>query len=244
MGSDSTLTKETEDLSRSIWQDSHLLEIQLKAEDIEDVRKIGGGAYADVWLVKYLKYRGTQLLASKRLRKVFETHQNMQNFLEKIKMVVGFDHPNIVKLVGAAWTMESNVQALSKYMGGDLREFLLYPHTPRTWTTRKLEIATDVVEALVYLHSLSPPVVHRDLKSRNILVSRKMRAKLTDFGVSRIMSEENTRTQGMGTSRWEAPEVLAGKENYNEAAASEWCYPNSTHTLSRRKTLEDRTITR
>lgn len=45
-----------------------------------------------------------------------------------------------------------------------------------------------------------------------------MRAKLTDFGVSRIMSEENTMTQGVGTSRWEAPEVLAGKEDYNQAA--------------------------
>ncbi|GMF33241.1 unnamed protein product [Phytophthora lilii] len=45
-----------------------------------------------------------------------------------------------------------------------------------------------------------------------------MRAKLTDFGVSRIMSEESTMTQGVETSRWEAPEVLAGKEDYNQAA--------------------------
>jgi len=134
-------------------------------------------------------------------------------------MASEFDHPNVVKLVGAAWTVESDLQALSEYMvGGDLRDFLVYPPTPRTWTPRKLQIATDVIEALVYLHSFLPPVVHRDLKSRNILLSREMQAKLTDFGVSRITSEDNTMTQGVGTSRWEAPEVLAGKEDYNQAA--------------------------
>lgn len=153
-GSDNTPTKNTNESYASVWQDPQLLAIQLKADEIEDVRKIGGGAYADVWLVKY---RGTQLLASKRLRKVFETQQNTQNFLEEIKMVANFDHPNIVKLVGAAWMTESDLQALSEYMvGGDLREFLIYPHTPRTWAARKLEIATDVIEALVYLHSFIP----------------------------------------------------------------------------------------
>ncbi|KAE9137803.1 hypothetical protein PF007_g1653 [Phytophthora fragariae] len=91
VGSENTPTKKTKDSSISIWQDPHLLAIQLKGEEIED-----------------------------RLRKVFETHQNMQNFLEKIKMVVGFDHPNIVKLVGAAWTMESGVQALSEYMAVEI----------------------------------------------------------------------------------------------------------------------------
>ncbi|KAL3661809.1 hypothetical protein V7S43_013103 [Phytophthora oleae] len=134
-------------------------------------------------------------------------------------MAAKFDHPNVVKLIGAAWTVESDLQALSEYMvGGDVREFLIYPQTPRIWTARKLQIALDVVEALVYLHSFIHPVVHRDLKSRNILLSKEMRAKLTDFGVSRIMSEDNTMTQGEGTSRWEAPEVLAGKEDYNQQA--------------------------
>uniref|UniRef100_H3GIC4 Protein kinase domain-containing protein n=1 Tax=Phytophthora ramorum TaxID=164328 RepID=H3GIC4_PHYRM len=209
-------TRNTGDSYVSVWQDPQLLALQIQTDEIQDVRKIGGGAYADVWLVKY---RGTQLLASKRLRKVHETQQNTQNFVEEIKMAAKFDHPNVVRLVGAAWTVESDLQALSEYMvGGDLRDFLVYPQTSRSWTAQKLQIATDVIEALVYLHSFMPPVVHRDLKSRNILLSREMRAQLTDFGVSRILSEENTMTQGVGTSRWEAPEVLAGKEDYNQAA--------------------------
>ncbi|POM70078.1 TKL protein kinase [Phytophthora palmivora] len=208
--------KETDNSYVSVWEDPQLIALRLNANEIEDVRKIGGGAFADVWLVKY---RGTQLFASKRLRKMQETQQNTHRFVEEIKMASKFDHPNIVMLVGAAWTIESELQALSEYMvGGDLREFLIYPHTPRTWTDRKLQIATDVIEALVYLHSFNPSVVHRDLKSRNILLSKEMQAKMTDFGVSRIMSEENTMTQGVGTSRWEAPEVLAGKEDYNQAA--------------------------
>ncbi|KAG2527851.1 hypothetical protein JM16_002992 [Phytophthora kernoviae] len=209
-------TQTIDDGYMSVWHDPQLLALQLKADDIQDMRKIGGGGYADVWLVKY---RGTRLLAAKRLRKEYESRQCTQNFVQEIKLVAKFDHPNIVKLVGAAWTIESDLQALSEYMvGGDLREYLIYPQTPRTWTARKLHIAKDVIEALVYVHSFAPPVVHRDLKSRNVLLSKEMQAKLTDFGVSRIMSEDNTMTQGVGTGRWEAPEVLAGKDDYNQAA--------------------------
>ncbi|GMF33239.1 unnamed protein product [Phytophthora lilii] len=80
--SSSKLTKETGDLHVSAWQDPQLLALQLKPDEIEDVRKIGGGAFADVWLVKY---RGAQLLASKRLRNVHETQQHTQNFLKKSK---------------------------------------------------------------------------------------------------------------------------------------------------------------
>jgi serine/threonine-protein kinase TNNI3K len=188
----------------------------VNADDIKNIKRIGRGAYGDVWLVKYRK---SQLLASKRLRKAEATEARMRDFIVEIKLVAKLDHPKIVTFVGAAWTIEADLQALFEYMdGGDLRSYLDHEGTPHLWTPEKVQIAIDVVEALVYVHSFAPPLVHRDLKSRNVLLSKSLEAKLTAFGVSRYRSENNTMTAGVGTGRWLAPEVISGSKDYGPAA--------------------------
>lgn len=200
----------------SIWNDTELLSVQLNYDDIEDVKTIGSGAYGVVWLVKY---RGTQLMASKRLKPGESDRQRTQDFLDEIKLVAKFDHPHIIKFVGAAWTVESDIQALFEYMeNGDLKTYLLDAYTPKHWTQEKVQIAIGIIEALVYVHSFNPPLVHRDLKSRNVLLSEDLEAKLTDFGVSRFRSEDNTMTAGVGTAKWLAPEVVLGQTDYDQSA--------------------------
>ncbi|KAH9088678.1 hypothetical protein LEN26_019410 [Aphanomyces euteiches] len=73
----------------------------------------------------------------------------------------------------------------------------------------KFTVLCDVVEAIVYLHSMDPPIIHRDLKTKNVLLNTHGVAKLTDFGVSRETSED-TMTAEIGTVAWIAPEVLKG----------------------------------
>uniref|UniRef100_H3GM04 Protein kinase domain-containing protein n=1 Tax=Phytophthora ramorum TaxID=164328 RepID=H3GM04_PHYRM len=200
----------------SLWNDPELLSFQVRADDIEDIRQLGSGAYATVWLVRY---RESQLLASKRMRPELRSKQRTSAFVEEIKLVASFEHPNLVKFIGAAWTIESDLQALLEYMdGGDLRDYLASANAPLDWTPEKFDIALGVVEALVYLHSFLPPLVHRDLKSRNVLLSSTLQAKLSDFGTSRFRSEENTMTVGVGTGRWLAPEVITGDTNYGPPA--------------------------
>lgn len=200
----------------SIWNDPDLLSVQLNYDDIEDLKPIGSGAFGVVWLVKY---RNAQLLASKRLKRDEIDRQRSQDFIAEIKLVAKFEHPHIVKFVGAAWTVESDIQALFEYLEhGDLRTYLLDAYTPKEWTREKLQIAIGIIEALVYVHSFNPPLVHRDLKSRNVLLSEDLEAKLTDFGVSRFRSEDNTMTAGVGTGKWLAPEVIAGSSDYDQTA--------------------------
>ncbi|KAF0684727.1 Aste57867_23313 [Aphanomyces stellatus] len=72
----------------------------------------------------------------------------------------------------------------------------------------KLECALSVAKALVYLKERQ--VIHRDLKSRNVLLDSDKGTKLADFGISRRHDEdEQSMTMGVGTYRWMAPEVLA-----------------------------------
>lgn len=92
----------------------------------------------------------------------------------------------------------------------------------------KVDLALDVAEAVVYLHSFPAPIIHRDLKAKNVLLSETFEAKLSDFGVSRErkggagnlgddLEDVSTMTGGMGTTAWIAPEVLQG-ERYSEKA--------------------------
>eukprot|EP00811_Abedinium_folium_P006119 NODE_15632_length_1039_cov_9.081140.p1 GENE.NODE_15632_length_1039_cov_9.081140~~NODE_15632_length_1039_cov_9.081140.p1 ORF type:complete len:314 (+),score=63.63 NODE_15632_length_1039_cov_9.081140:83-943(+) len=67
----------------------------------------------------------------------------------------------------------------------------------------------DIVKGLHYLHTLSPPVLHRDVKCANILVSLECQVKLTDFGCSKKATGEQTLSQSMcGSIPWMAPEVI------------------------------------
>ncbi|GMF22236.1 unnamed protein product [Phytophthora lilii] len=200
----------------SIWRDPVLLSVQVSIEDIQDVRLIGSGAFGVVWLVRY---RSTQFLASKRLREDMATRDRVQDFVDEIKMVSRFDHPNIVTFVGAAWSIESDLQALFEYMeNGDLRSYLAASYLPRYWTSTKFQLAIGAIDALVYVHSFDPPLVHRDLKSRNVLISADMNAKLTDFGTTRYRSKDGTMTVGVGTGRWVAPEIISGSTEYDQSA--------------------------
>ncbi|GMF19375.1 unnamed protein product [Phytophthora lilii] len=113
------------------------------------------------------------------------------------------DHPHIVYFVGVAWDSLSDLCVVLEFMdGGDLRTLLNRyeaEHHPVGFDKQKATTALHVCHALTYLHSLSSPVIHRDLKSRNILLDHNMKAKLTDFGVSRERLDR-TMTARVGTS--------------------------------------------
>ncbi|KAG2819423.1 hypothetical protein PC116_g17031 [Phytophthora cactorum] len=186
----------------AIWNDIELLALQVNCDDIQDIRVIGSGSVAVVWLVRY---RNSLLLASKRLR---EDAEQTQVFVEEIKLVSKLEHPNIVSFIAAAWTTGSDLQALFELVeNGDLSSYLS-PSLPRYWTRVKLQLAVDVIEALVYVHAFTPPLVYQNLSSHNVLISSDMQAKLTDFGVSRSQS----------ANLWLAPEIISGNSDYDQSA--------------------------
>lgn len=89
---------------------------------------------------------------------------------------------------------------------------------PTPTLTQRLKIALDVARGMAYLHGLDPRVMHRDLKTENVILARELlyqeevpMAKVVDFGLSRAMARGATDlTRLVGTPRWMAPETMTG----------------------------------
>ncbi|EGZ04690.1 hypothetical protein PHYSODRAFT_257110, partial [Phytophthora sojae] len=73
----------------------------------------------------------------------------------------------------------------------------------------------DVIEAIVYLHTFTPPVLLRNLKSHNVLISAEMQAKLTDIGATRSLPDSGSE---VGMHRWLAPELISGRRYHSQPA--------------------------
>ena len=77
---------------------------------------------------------------------------------------------------------------------------------------RRLAMALDAAKGMNYLHSSDPPVIHRDLKSPNLLVDKHWRVKVCDFNLSRVLEEQAVVSSlAASNPRWLAPEILSGR---------------------------------
>ena len=115
-------------------------------------------------------------------------------------------HPNIVLFLGACIKPPKLCIVLEFCENGSLWSLLHYSKTDLPWKIRK-RIAIDISRAVNYLHLLAPQILHRDIKSLNVLLDHKYSAKLADFGWARI--KETSMTGKIGTYQWMAPEVIS-----------------------------------
>lgn len=177
---------------------------------------VAKGAFGEVWRGE-LEGRGVaikRLLNGKR-----DDIHAIEVFAKEIRLACVLEHPNIVRYIGVSWRSLAELSMVSEFMpAGDLTNLLRAQESQQlTWRRDKLPLSIAIANALVYLHSLAPVIIHRDLKSRNVLLTEKLTAKLSDFGLSREFQFDQTMTGGVGTLLWTAPEVLRG-EKYSEKA--------------------------
>lgn len=196
--------------------DKTLMAKRIQYHEIKFEKMLARGANGEVWKGNV----GGQVVAVKQLLQEKRHDKNaIEQFAKEICLASRLEHPNIVKFVGFSWKRLSDLCTVSEFMGkGDLSDLINSTLSGRmTWNQEKLSIAIDIANALVYLHSLDPLIIHRDLKSFNVLLNDNLQAKLSDFGLSRTRSFEETMTCGIGTLLWTAPEILRG-EAYTEKA--------------------------
>ncbi|KUF88828.1 Ribosomal large subunit pseudouridine synthase A [Phytophthora nicotianae] len=192
----------------------HLQGKHLAFESIIFEKAISKGASGEVWVCDY---DGQQVAVKRLLQTKHQKAQHVQAFAEEIELSASLVHPNVVEFIGVAWNTLNNLVMVMEYLPmGSLQRYLRVNSELLSWSKDKLRITIEIVQALEYLHSRKPSLIHRDLKSSNILLTNKLEPKLIDFGVSRDKIDL-TMTGGIGTPYWTAPEVLEGKR-YTERA--------------------------
>ncbi|KAI5386320.1 calcium/calmodulin-regulated receptor-like kinase 1 [Lathyrus oleraceus] len=138
------------------------------------------------------------------------SRQGEQEFLTEVLLLGRLHHKNLVALVGYAAERGRHMLLYIYMSNGSLASHLYgKDYEPLSWDLR-LSIALDVARVLEYLHyGADPPIVHRDIKSSNILLDEFMKAKVTDFGLSRPEMIKPRASNIRGTFGYLDPEYIS-----------------------------------
>nr|CDS22203.1 mitogen activated protein kinase kinase kinase [Echinococcus granulosus] len=162
--------------------------------EILDLQYVGSGAQGSVYKANL---RG-RVIAVKKVSKQSET---------EIRHLRGLCHPNVVQFLGVSidgpW-----YSILMEYCPNGTFFELLHNNPPVS-TDNIIDWTQQIAQGMNYLHSHK--VVHRDLKSPNILISEGGKLKISDFGVSKEFTENSTKMSFAGTVAWMAPEIMRGE---------------------------------
>ncbi|KAG7943359.1 hypothetical protein I3843_15G034200 [Carya illinoinensis] len=179
-------------------------EWEIPWEDLRIGERIGIGSYGEVYRADW---NGTEVAVKKFLDQGLSG-----DALVQVEIMLRLRHPNVVLFMGAV-TRPPHFSILTEFLPrGSLYRLLHRPNSPID-EKRRMRMARDVARGMNYLHTSHPPIVHRDLKSPNLLVDKNWVVKVCDFGLSRMkhntfLSSKST----AGTPEWMAPEVLRNEQ--------------------------------
>ena len=140
---------------------------------------------------------------------------------EEITTMLQLKHPNTVNCKGVCYLPNHPLPVLlMERLMTSLNAYLLDPVNSNLPVERKMSFLLDTARGLDYLHSHTPAIIHRDLTAKNVLLDSQLRAKITDFGNSRILDLDPNATPGTmtslpGTLDYMPPETMAGGVTYN-----------------------------
>ena len=187
---------------------------------------IGGGAYGTVDEVAI-----PVAAAAKTIHPILQggLSKAASEFVRECQLMSTLRHPNIVQFLGVAFFPGSRLPALVMEQLLTSLHDLLDPDTPPPRDAvpplsffsmaLKCSVLQDVASGLAYLHGQSPPIIHRDLSARNVLLNSGMVGKIADLGMARIaprMRAAATMTKGPGAMIYMPPEAFAPAKSNKE----------------------------
>lgn len=194
-------------------------EYMIEGIAVDEDSRLGEGAYG---VVKLAKYHGLTVAVKKLLPSFFpvgvdmkrlddEAQVILESFFNECSKLSKIRHPNVIQLLGITVDMKTRLPAIvMELMHENLTRLLR--RTSSLPLCTEIDICHDIAKALAYLHgAFTPPIVHRDLSSNNILISQDYHAKVTDLGVSKFEAssffQRLGNTPAPGTMAYMAPEV-------------------------------------
>ncbi|XP_022940249.1 probable serine/threonine-protein kinase SIS8 [Cucurbita moschata] len=179
-------------------------EWEIPWEDLHIGERIGIGSYGEVYRADW---NGTEVAVKKFLDQDFSGAALVQLKCE-VEIMLRLRHPNVVLFMGAV-TRPPHFSILTEFLPRGSLYRLLHRPNSQLDERRRLRMAFDVAKGMNYLHTSHPTIVHRDLKSPNLLVDKNWVVKVCDFGLSRVKQNTFLSSKSTaGTPEWMAPEVL------------------------------------
>jgi len=188
---------------------------QINYDELELEQKIGEGGFGEVYRAKW---RGTTVAVKTLKHKGPSSHftaEEAERYKREVSILRALNHPNLVLFLGAS--LEPVLCMISEFMFGGSLYDLLYKKKKIPDHTKRCVLALDIAKAMAFLHNHKPPIVHRDLKSLNILLDEKgEHAKVGDVGLAVNIGKGELKG-AVGTYSWMPPEMMKGQA-YTEKA--------------------------
>ena len=199
---------------RSPLLDSLGLDWRINHRDLFVGELIGRGSYCDVFKVRFRAID----VAVKQFQLGEREEGNNNNgdateFVNEVEILSKSHHPNVVQMIGVCIQAPHYSLVMEYLENGNLYDFI-ERSAAKVDMALKLQFARDIAAGMNSLHCRG--IIHRDLKSSNVLVDRNFRLKVGDFGLSRLKEGDRTMTL-VGSPMWTAPEVICGTR-YAESA--------------------------
>jgi aurora kinase len=196
------------------------LEPEPKISDFTILKELGSGSFGRVYLVTHKKTKVQY--AIKAIDKRNKTNQEEKPYFRReVEVMYKIHHPNVVKLYGH-FEDKNYCYFLMEYISkGNIYGLIPQDKKKRLNAQVVASLMKGVISAVYFLHNMNPPIIHRDIKPENVLLSEKMEAKLTDFGWSNYMEEDQKRNTVCGTPIYLAPEII--KEKGHDEKVDIWC---------------------
>ncbi|BGP53785.1 hypothetical protein JCM8202v2_001357 [Rhodotorula sphaerocarpa] len=202
--------EQQEDVNALDLESLQLQDKEIQPDKLTKLERVGSGGFKDV-------YKG---LYRKRTIAICEIRGHLTEMdIKELGLLRDLRHPNIVQFIGISLPKQPShipVMIITELCAnGDLFDYIRKIDPPPF--VAMLDIMLGIARGIEYLHLHKPAIIHRDIKSSNVLISAQGVAKIADFGLARIKNSTKSVIRSLvGTVNWQAPELWHPHPRYNE----------------------------
>ena len=180
---------------------------------------LGSGTYGSV--IELISAKETVAGKVFRMSSTVRLQAIADRMCEELIMMTQLHHPNIIQCKGMSLLVDQPLPVLlMERLMSSLHAYLLHPDNSNLPIEKRVSILLDTASGLDYLHSHTPAIIHRDLTAKNVLLDSELKAKIADFGNSRIMDLDpdcspETTASLPGTLEYMPPEAVGGSVTHD-----------------------------